>query len=138
MYKVEEKKDNSVRNMIVGAAVVGAGVVAATVLSKKENREKVGKAITDVGDKGKKVISDIKGKKDEVVKNIEREFNYIKGNIEKSSATGVKELKKELDLISKKVEEIKKSNKENVEDLITQVKDSMRNLRKDFDRMSSK
>lgn len=134
MNKVEVKKDNSVRNMIVGAAVVGAGVVAATVLSKKENREKIGKAITDVGDKGKKVVIDIKEK----IKNVEREFNYIKGNIQKSTEKSAEELKKEVDSISVIVEEIKTSNKENVSDLIDQVKVSMRNLRKDFDKLTSK
>lgn len=52
IQKNENQGVNPIAAGIAGAVVI-AGAVAAVAMTKKENREKVGKAVSDLSEKGK-------------------------------------------------------------------------------------
>lgn len=122
MSNNEENKNNTLKKVIAGAAVVGAGVVAAKVLSKPENRERIGDAVKNVGKKG-----------EEIVDSFITEFNDLKKKIEESDFS--KDLKTEIIGITESIEKMKDSNEVDVEALSEQIKTSVEKLRKEFEEL---
>jgi endonuclease III-like uncharacterized protein len=131
MTKTVEKENNTLRNVVAGAAVVGAGILAAKVLTDENTRENIKDAMGKVEKKGEEVLTTLNNSKDDVVKNVIREFEYLKLKIERSK--GAKDLQKEVNAIEAIIKEIQKSNQEDMEKLVKQIQSSVEKLKKDFE-----
>ena len=134
----KNENHNILGKVAAGAAVIGAGALAAKVLSNPDNREKIGNAMRDVGEKGKEVFENVKEKFEESLEKLRAEYDELVYNIEAKVKEGknskeLKELQTNAKKLKKGFEDIKDEASDKGKEAFADLKSKVAELKENFE-----
>ncbi len=134
----KQENNNILGKVAAGAAVIGAGALAAKVLSNPENREKIGNAMRDAGEKGKEVFENVREKFEESLEKLRAEYDELVDNIEAKVKEGknskeLKELQTNAKKLKKGFDDIKDEASDKGKEAFADLKSKVAELKENFE-----